>query len=78
MSASPVPRLQFIVEPCPLAHNLINDLTIIVGECDLLDDSFREGVEAERLQIIRAAARRMADRIAFRPCLLKPDMDSPR
>lgn len=78
MSASPIPKRQPQIEPCSLTHDLINDLAIIMGECDLLDGSLPEGVATQRLQVIRAATRRMAERIAYRPCPLKADMGSSR
>lgn len=78
VSASPIPKRQFMVEPCSLAHDLINDVAIIMGECDLLADSMTDRVGAERLGVIRTAARRMADRIAHRPCPVKVEIVATR
>lgn len=78
MSVSSISQRQVVLEPCSLAHDLINDLAIIVGECDLLDDSLPEGDGAQRLKIIRATARRMADRIAYHPCPAKTEMRGSR
>lgn len=54
---------------CTLAHDLNNDLAIILGECDLLEDGVNQKFpRATRLANIRTTARRMANRLATRPC----------
>ncbi len=64
-TSSPGPR----TAPCIVAHDLTNDLTIIIGQCDLLDERMVEGdATSERLKSIKAAAKRMAERIAARSC----------
>lgn len=73
MSANPIPKHLPLADPCSLAHDLLNDLAIIVGECDLLDGCVPKGEATDRLRIIRAAARRMAERIASRPCPAKTE-----
>lgn len=65
-----------IAERCALAHDLINDLAIIVGDCDILAELLKkkslnlEQADAivVRAQAIKATAMRMADRIETRPC----------
>lgn len=78
MSATPIPKIRPIAEPCPLIHDLINDLAIILGECELLEGNLPDSIATDRLNVIRTAARRMAARIATRPCPVKAKDSSQR
>jgi hypothetical protein len=50
------------------AHELNNDSTIIVGECDLLANLLEEEPDAlARVQVIKTTAIRMAERVSARP-----------
>jgi nitrogen-specific signal transduction histidine kinase len=54
---------------CRLAHDLTNNLSVILGRCQLLEEVLRGNVEAEKhLRLIIEETRRMAERIATRPC----------
>ncbi len=54
-------------EPVRLAHDLNNDLAVIVGRCEILSELLvTNGDAAKHLQSIRDAADRMAGRIARR------------
>lgn len=56
---------------CLLAHDLTNNLSVILGRCQLLEEVLRGNVEAEKhLRLIVEETRRMAERIASRPCHL--------
>jgi hypothetical protein len=60
-------------ESCLLVHDLNNDLTVLLGRCEMLGDL----VNAEamkHLRLIQEAAHHMTDRIADRPCLSTPCM----
>jgi hypothetical protein len=60
------------VELCGLAHDLNNDVTVIIGECECLDDLVQGQTDVlARVQLIKSVARRMADRIYTRPCPVK-------
>jgi hypothetical protein len=49
---------------CQLSHDLINQLSIIVGNCDLLSKEALEGSEyARRLFLIREVAKDMAQQL---------------
>ncbi len=48
---------------CLLAHNLTNKLAVIIGQCDLLSERMDQPADRNRMEIIRAAARWMADEI---------------
>jgi hypothetical protein len=52
-----------------LAHDLNNDLSIILAECDLLESTpqEKETATSTRLKAIRTAASHMADRISACP-----------
>jgi hypothetical protein len=59
-------------------HQLNNDLAIIVGECDLLDDLLAEGTDASaRVKLIKITAQRMADKINARPRPVRANLDPP-
>lgn len=58
-----------ILPICPLAHNLLGKLTVIVGYCDLLLE--RESVDSEslhHLRLIRQAARSMGTELQDHQC----------
>jgi signal transduction histidine kinase len=54
-----------------LAHELLNNLCVIVGRCDLLGDLGQPDDERTRhLQAIRETAKSMADRLNHHQCHL--------
>jgi hypothetical protein len=57
------------LHPRTLAHDLNNDLGIIIAECELLERTLKteEPGTSARVQAIRIAACRMADRISASP-----------
>jgi hypothetical protein len=64
---NPLPRAD-VSERRTLAHDLNNDLTIIVGECDLLAEMLTDEAARARMTKIRSVAMRMAERIENRAC----------
>jgi nitrogen-specific signal transduction histidine kinase len=50
-----------------LAHELNNDLGIIIAECELLEGTLKQEEASARVKAIRIAACRMADRISANP-----------
>ena len=64
-------------QSCTLAHELNNDLAIIIGECDLLVDILAGEVAAlARLKIVRTTACKAASRIFTRSCPVKVERPS--
>jgi hypothetical protein len=55
-------------ERCFLAHDLNNDLRVILKRCALLERQVVDVDGSKHLSFIRAAAEHMAERIAQRPC----------
>jgi nitrogen-specific signal transduction histidine kinase len=56
---------------CMLAHDLVNKLSVIIGCCDLLNDSDRPDPEdAKHVQRIRDTAKSMAERLSHEQCHL--------
>lgn len=54
---------------CRLSHSLINRLTVIAIYCDLLsEDPAMDAETRKRLQIIRAAARSIAEEVSQHEC----------
>jgi hypothetical protein len=47
-----------------LAHQLTNDLCVIIGQCDLLSGLCRETDVLARLEVVKKTAQRMAERIS--------------
>jgi len=47
-----------------LAHQLTNDLCVIIGQCDLLSEICRKTDVLARLEVIKTTAQRMAERIS--------------
>ena len=48
-----------------LVNELRGELTVIIGQCDMLEDTFsNEANAAARIKTIKTAALRMADRIS--------------
>lgn len=47
-----------------LAHDLLNQLMILIGECDLLSEEFLEYRVSKHLHLIREIAVSMSKRIA--------------
>lgn len=64
---NPLPR-PMVAERSTLAHDLNNDLTIIIGECDLLAEILTDESAQARMTKIRSIAVRMAERIENRAC----------
>lgn len=46
------------------SHDLLNELMIVIGECDLLNEELPEYHYSKRLHMIREAAVRMSQRVA--------------
>jgi hypothetical protein len=58
-------------ERCLLAHDLINDLSVILGRCELLGELMAENADvAKHLHMLQEAANHMLSKVAERPCLL--------
>jgi hypothetical protein len=58
-----------ILPVCPLAHSLLDKLTVIVGHCELLAEAQSEDSEsAKSLQLIRQAAQSMALELKDHQC----------
>ena len=55
-------------ERCLLAHDLNNDLRVILKRCELLERQILDVESNKHVNFIRAAAEHMAERIAQRPC----------
>jgi len=54
---------------CVLSHDLLNQLAVIVGNCDLLSKDAPEGSEnARRLLLIRKVAKEMAAQLNQHQC----------
>jgi hypothetical protein len=57
---------------CRLGHNLVNQLTVIVICCDLLNEEGPKSPEtARRLHLIRAAAKSISEELVAHEC--EPD-----
>jgi hypothetical protein len=57
---------------CNLAHDLVNKLSIIVGNCDLIKEQAEDSpVCRQRLQIIRRIAMEMATALQQHQCNLE-------
>ena len=53
-----------------LADELKSELTVIIGQCDMLEDTFStQAYPLERIKSIKAVALRMADKISQQPWL---------
>ncbi|MGB6131964.1 MAG: hypothetical protein WCC14_01590 [Acidobacteriaceae bacterium] len=46
------------------SHDLLNELMIVIGECDLLHEELLEYRYSKHLRMIREAAVRMSQRVA--------------
>lgn len=56
---------------CMLAHDLVNQLSVIVGCCDLLTDPDRPDPDGKKhIQLIRDTAKAMAERLNHEQCHL--------
>jgi hypothetical protein len=56
---------------CLLAHEIIDKLTVIIGNCDLLSANAEAGSEcATRLGLIQSAAKEIAKELSDRQCRL--------
>ena len=60
-----MPSRRAVHQPkCTIVHKLLNNLSVIIGNCDLLIEKTEEGTEyADRLAVIREAAQTAAERI---------------
>jgi hypothetical protein len=64
-----VPKRESYFPTCMLTHDLLNNLSVIVGHCDLLRDPDRtEAERAEYLAQILKTAQLMADRLKDHQC----------
>jgi len=63
-------------QSCTLAHELNNDLAIIIGECDLLVDILAGEAALARLKIVRTTACKAANRISTCSCPVKVERPS--
>lgn len=63
-----------LADGATLAHEFNNDLGIIIAECDLLESMLtkEEAATSTRLNAIRTAVHRMADRISACPWPASP------
>jgi len=58
-----------VLPVCPLAHSLLDKLTVIVGHCELLAErSSEESVSSRHLLLIREAAQSMASELKDHQC----------
>jgi hypothetical protein len=56
---------------CILAHDLVNNLSVIVGRCDLMLDAGQSDEQrAKHLSEIRDTAKLMADKLTHHQCQL--------
>ena len=66
---------------CALIHDISNDLSVIVGDCDLLQSEQLTQSAWERIRQIRTTAMKIAKKIATNPCPLSenaPELVSSR
>ncbi len=56
--------------PCIMAHEFINKLTAIIGNCDLIRERIEDAEVVERLAVTRSIAVRMADELKEHQCKL--------
>jgi len=56
------------------SHDLLNELMIVIGECDLLDEEMLEYRHSRRLHMIREAAVRMSQRVAQHQLLVSQNV----
>jgi len=57
-----------VSERCVLSYDLNNDLQVILKRCEMLKSLITDREMSKHLNLIRAAAEHMAERIAERPC----------
>jgi hypothetical protein len=58
-----------VLSICPLAHSLLDKLTVIVGHCELLAETSSEDSSSSRhLQLIRQTAQSMASELKDHQC----------
>ncbi len=55
-------------ERCVLSYDLNNDLRVILKRCELLKSEITNVEMSKHLNLIRAAAEHMAERLAASPC----------
>jgi hypothetical protein len=64
---------------CPLAHSLLDKLTVIVGHCDLLTEArSTDSVSSQHLKLIRQAAQSMAVELEDHQCGASRATQAPR
>ena len=58
-----------VLPVCPLAHSLLDKLTVIVGHCEILaEEEQADSASSRRLQLIRQAAQSMAVELKDHQC----------
>lgn len=63
---------------CRLAHDLINNISVILGRCEFLGEVLGGNTAAERhLCVIVEEARQIAHRITERPCQMAEEQYRP-
>lgn len=60
-----------VLPNCLLAHEILNKLTAILGECEFLESEIGGGAVSERLRVIRELAEQIAGRVASHSCRLE-------
>jgi hypothetical protein len=61
--------VQHIISDYGLSDDLLNDLLIVIGECDLLGEELPEYHFSKRIRVIREIAVRMSKRVVERQIL---------
>jgi len=61
-------------ERCLLAHNLLNGLGVILGNCELLSDLKADPEIHNRLNVILARAKALADQVKAHQCVMLSSM----
>ena len=56
---------------CMLSHEFANDLSVIIGNCELLEEeATRAGTSTHKIEVILGAARRMSEELKGHVCAL--------
>jgi nitrogen-specific signal transduction histidine kinase len=57
---------------CMLSHEFANDLSVIIGNCELLEEEAKSaGTSTHKIEIILSAARRISDELRSHVCALE-------
>mgnify|MGYP001606955445 CR=1 FL=1 len=59
-----------VTPSCSLAHDLLNKLTAIMAQCDLLLPESTTPADAQRVHVIQDLARQIAQRVVQHQCTL--------